>query len=218
MSTFQLHKIVIKQVDAHRKHCLWRGADVHDSKPAKAARDLVCLPKAEGGLGVLNLQTQNEALLLKNLHKFFNRHDTPWVHLIWKRHYSNGALPSFSCRQGSFWWKDNLKLLDSFKGLAMANVFDGASCLFWDDLWLNKVPRLHYPQLFSFAKSTEISLSAARNAEGPEVLFHLALSPLAAQQLLELAQDLNALPDSGDQDIWSYIWGSPFYSSSKSYV
>ena len=34
-------------------------------KLAKAAWDLVCLPKAEGGLGVLNLQTQNEALLLK---------------------------------------------------------------------------------------------------------------------------------------------------------
>ena len=34
-------------------------------KLAKAAWDLVCLPKAEGGLGVLNLPTQNEALLLK---------------------------------------------------------------------------------------------------------------------------------------------------------
>jgi hypothetical protein len=44
---------------------------------------MVCLPKAEGGLGVLKLQTQNEALLLKNLHKFFNRLDIPWVLLIW---------------------------------------------------------------------------------------------------------------------------------------
>jgi len=117
---------------------------------------LVCLPKAEGGLGVLNLQTQNEALLLNNLHKFLNRHDIPWVHLIWESHYSNG----------SFWWTDNLKLLNSFKDLAMANVFDGASCLFLDDLWLNKVPKLHYPKLFSFAKFIEISIKTARNVEG----------------------------------------------------
>lgn len=78
MSTFHLHKIVIKKVDNYRKHSLWRGADIHDRKPSKAAWELVCLPKDEGGLGVLNLQTQNEALLLKNLHKFDNRIDIPW--------------------------------------------------------------------------------------------------------------------------------------------
>jgi hypothetical protein len=38
---------------------------------------MVCLPKDEGGLGVINLKTQNEALLLKNLQKFFNKTDTP---------------------------------------------------------------------------------------------------------------------------------------------
>jgi len=43
---------------------------------------MVCLPKEEGGLGVLNLKTQNEAMLLKNLHKFFNKVDTPWMQLI----------------------------------------------------------------------------------------------------------------------------------------
>ena len=102
MSTFKLHKIAIKQVDTYRKHSLWRGADLADRSPSKAAWEMVCLPKSEGGLGVLNLQTKNEALLLKNLHKFYNRHDIPWVNLIWERHYSTGALPNSSNRVGSF--------------------------------------------------------------------------------------------------------------------
>ena len=34
---------------------------------------MVCIPKEEGGLGVIDLQKQNEALLLKNLDKFFNK-------------------------------------------------------------------------------------------------------------------------------------------------
>lgn len=34
---------------------------------------MVTLPKDEGGLGVLNLTTQNESLLLKHLHKFYSR-------------------------------------------------------------------------------------------------------------------------------------------------
>jgi len=93
MSTFRLHKTVVKQVDNYRKHSVWRGADINDRTPSKAAWDLVCLPKSEGVLGVLNLQTQNEALLLKNLHKFYNRHGIPWVNLIWERHHPMEGYP-----------------------------------------------------------------------------------------------------------------------------
>ena len=38
---------------------------------------MVTKSKEEGGLGVLDLKTQNEALLLKNFHKIFNRADIP---------------------------------------------------------------------------------------------------------------------------------------------
>ena len=93
-STFQLHKSVIKQMDNFKKHCLWQGADINAKSPQKVAWEMVCLPKSEGGLGVLKLQTQNEALLLKNLHKFFNRLDIPWVHLIWEKYYNDGSPPS----------------------------------------------------------------------------------------------------------------------------
>ena len=79
------------------------------------------------------------------------------------------------------------------------------------------MPHIHYPQLFSFAKLTEISINTARNAEGPATLFHLPLSQLAAQQLVEVGQNLNALPVSEEKDIWTYIWGTPFFSTSKAY-
>ncbi|WVZ51455.1 hypothetical protein U9M48_002601 [Paspalum notatum var. saurae] len=59
--------------------------------------DVSCLLKESGGLGVPNLRTQNEALLLKNLHKFFNKLDIPWVNLIWERYY-----PASHIKKGSF--------------------------------------------------------------------------------------------------------------------
>jgi hypothetical protein len=55
---------------------------------------MVTRAKDEGGLGVLDLQIQNEALLIKNLHKFFNRINIPSVKLIWEKYYSNGNLPN----------------------------------------------------------------------------------------------------------------------------
>ena len=71
-------------------------------KPPKAAWEMVCIPKEEGGLGVIDLQKQNEALLLKNLDKFFNQKDIPQVSLVWEKHYSNGKLPNHT-KKGSFW-------------------------------------------------------------------------------------------------------------------
>ena len=34
---------------------------------------MVCFPKDEGGLGVINLKKHNEALTLKNMDNFFNK-------------------------------------------------------------------------------------------------------------------------------------------------
>lgn len=56
-----------------------------------AAWDLVRRPKDKGGLGVIDLSTQNDALLLKKLDKFYRKEDVQWVQLIWQRYYSEGA-------------------------------------------------------------------------------------------------------------------------------
>lgn len=58
-----------------------------------AAWEMVCRPKEKGGLGVLDIKVQNTGLLLKQLHKFYNREDLPWVDLIWSTYYQNcGSL------------------------------------------------------------------------------------------------------------------------------
>jgi hypothetical protein len=84
----------------------------------------ICRPKAQGGLGVLDLNIQNKALLLKNLHKFYNKQDIPWVNLIWNSYYTNGAIPG-NQMEGSFWWKSHLKMIDLYKAMSKCNLGDG---------------------------------------------------------------------------------------------
>jgi hypothetical protein len=79
MYTYLLPKIVIKQIDKYRKHCLWMGFDPNSKKPPKAAWNMVCNSRENGGLGVHDLYILNESLFLKHLHKFFNKCDIPWV-------------------------------------------------------------------------------------------------------------------------------------------
>jgi hypothetical protein len=181
MSTISLHVTVREQIDKYRKHCLWRGNDDSNRINAKVAWHMVTKSKDEGGLGVLDLKTQNEALLIKNLHKFFNKANIPWVQLVWEKHYKNGKLPDH-IKRGSFWWKDILKLLDKFKGLASVTVSDGSSCLLWEDCWSGQPLRLAFPELHSFAKKPNISLASAANTVSTFNLFNLPLSVEAFQQ------------------------------------
>jgi hypothetical protein len=128
--SLKLHKGVIKQLDKYRKHCLWRGSDFNAKKPCKAAWSSVCLPKSEGGLGVINTSVHNDSLLLKFLSKFYNRADIPWVNLVWENYYQNGKLPGQQ-NKGSFWWRDIIKLINLFKGVAISKVQEGSTILFW---------------------------------------------------------------------------------------
>jgi hypothetical protein len=109
MCSLELPKAVIKQIDKFRKHCLWRGSDVNGRTIPKAAWEMVSKPKEEGGLGIINIETQNKALLMKNLDKFFNKKDIPWVNLVWEKN-KNGKMPD-QIRRGTFWWRDVLKLI-----------------------------------------------------------------------------------------------------------
>jgi hypothetical protein len=165
---------------------------------------------------VIRLETQNDALLLKFFHKFFNSHDLPWVNIIWNSYYSSDRLPGHR-RIDSFSWKSMLKLLYNFKGLAYPIIGNGRSILFWKDQWNKSVPSQQYPELFSFANNTKLSIAEAKEQDHFFHIFQLPISEQAYEQCLELHVvweqiDLNTLKDR-----WRYIWDSDSYSTKKAY-
>jgi len=55
------------------------GEETHNKKRGNnlVAWEIIQKPKEKGGLGVINRHLQNDALLMKQLHKFYNRMDVP---------------------------------------------------------------------------------------------------------------------------------------------
>jgi hypothetical protein len=98
-----------------------------------------------------------DGLLLKYLHKFYNKVDTPWVTLIWNKYYSD-QIPHAADPCGSFWWKDICKLMPIFRGIAHCQVGDGRSVLFWKDQWLDSINSDSSPRAFSFTLNEGISV------------------------------------------------------------
>jgi hypothetical protein len=90
---------------------------------------MVCKPKDKGGLSIVDFQKQNAALLIKFLDKFYNYEEIPWVQLVWDAHYVN-RVPHAQDLCGSFWWRDILKLVDNFRGVASVKMGSGNTFLF----------------------------------------------------------------------------------------
>jgi hypothetical protein len=64
---------------------------------------MICKPKQKGGLGIVDFQKKNDALLIKFLHKFYNKEmEIPWVKLIWETYYYLD-VPHAAKDCGSYW-------------------------------------------------------------------------------------------------------------------
>lgn len=178
---------------------------------------MVMKPKEKGGLSVLNLNVQNDALLLKHLHKFYNKMDIPWVKLVWSKYYED-KIPHATREVGSFWWKDVLRLSTLFRGIARCTVGEGKTVTFWGDLWSDDVLARRFPRLFSFAKDENASVNAVMSAEDLDSLFYLPLSQEAFEEMEMLSAVLSTQSfDAQSADVWTYQWGSSKYSSKKLY-
>jgi hypothetical protein len=177
---------------------------------------MVCKPKENGGLGVVNFQKKNNALLLKHLDKFYNKSDTPWVQLIWSSYYTN-SVPHSARPCGSFWWRDIMHLSGSFTEVATIEPGMGDSFLFWSDKWKfmhsDQPLASRFPRLFSFVLDKEMSAADVFSTEDFSQLFYRPLSAEAFQEYCQVQQGLITEPLSGRPDIWKYAWGEKYHPS-----
>ena len=145
MCTIKVHHTILEHVIKASRKFLWHGTDINRKGNCLANWKMVCKPKNAGGLGVLNLKTHNMALLLKHLHKFYNKHDIPWVKLIWNAYYNDGQAPHSKRNYGSFWWMDCLSLNDIYRRLTRVKAYKGDTILLWKDKWQEQNLQDIYP-------------------------------------------------------------------------
>lgn len=180
----------------------------------------MCRPKQNGGMDIINLSIQNRALLSKHLFKFYSKANIPWVQLIWNTYY-DGVVPHATILCGSYWWKDIMRINDTFRMHSLITVNTGDCVLFWHDSWniLNSsVPlRERYPRLFSFVLDDKLFVNDFIMEGELSTLFQLPLSEEAMQELLDIQNGLSSLHrDVSENDVWYWVPGKDQFSA-KSY-
>ena len=77
MCSLKLPPQVVKQIDKYRKHCLWSKGDINRKGSCLVAWETACKAKNKGGLGIIDIEKQNDALLMKHLNNFYNHAELP---------------------------------------------------------------------------------------------------------------------------------------------
>jgi hypothetical protein len=119
---------IIKPINIIIRHGLWGKKEDGNGKQSLASWDMICKPKSAGGLGIMDFGKQNQALLIKKLHKFYNKAEVPWVQLVWQ--YYADEVPHVAKLCGSFWWRDIMKLAKKYREICNVTPINGDSILF----------------------------------------------------------------------------------------
>ena len=213
MCSLKLQKAIINICNRAQRHCLWAKEEDSSSVNALAAWTLVCRPKQHGGLGVLNLELQNKALLIKQLHKFYSKADVPWVKLVWSLY--GDSVPHAKSKRGSFWWWDIFSLVDKYRSISICKVGNGASVLFWKDFWIKDALLCdRFPRLFSFALNEDISIASISSVTELSSCFALPLSVEAFDELNQVSrilEETQIIPTATDQR--HFVWGKKYTPS-----
>jgi hypothetical protein len=116
---------------------------------------------------------------MKNLDKFYNRGNIPWVQLIWSSYYEV-SVPHTNKLCGSFWWRDIFKLVDDFRAISHVRPGRGDNIIFWSDKWMfngsYEPLSVRFPRLFSYVLQPQMSIAQFCNTGDKGSLFYLPLS------------------------------------------
>jgi len=93
------------------------------------AWEKACLPKEQGGLGIKDLRSFNQCLLLKLLHRLHHPEESAWAK--WMADQVNLASLRGACA-GNHW--DSLKeLMPVYRAITVTDVGNGVRTSFWLD-------------------------------------------------------------------------------------
>jgi len=124
LSFFEIPKEVVKKLDFYRSHFFWQG-DGHKKKYRLTKWNVLCRSKDQGGLDIIDLETQNKCLLSKWLFKLVNENGV-WQQLLKNKYLGSKTLSQVEKKPGdSHFWSGLMKVKQHFLQWTQFKVLNG---------------------------------------------------------------------------------------------
>ena len=97
-----------------------------------------------------------------------------------------------------------MKLMQSYSEICSIQVKEGGTALFWSDTWSEKVLKLKFPRLFSFALDKLQSVAEFMSTPNHLQCFYLPLSIEANDEYIQLQSLLSDVSLNAEvKDVWA---------------
>ncbi|KAL4360722.1 hypothetical protein GQ457_04G018500 [Hibiscus cannabinus] len=159
LSLFKMPRSISLQLNRFVARFIWGAVDC--KKIHWVRWEVLCLPKSLGGLGLIDFELKNKALLYKWLWRYSSERDSLWRRVINEK-YEKGVkklLPTNISGKKSLIWKEVIRPLDPsvastdpFVSNLFLQVGDGKFLDFWEDNWVrNNCLKNLFPRIFSLS-------------------------------------------------------------------
>ena len=122
--------------------------------------DILCRPKDQGGLGILNLELQNKCLLAKWLVNLLKTEGI-WQSLLRNKYLRCKTLTQVAAKPNdSHFWRGLMHIKDEVLHNGSFDIKDGTNTRFWDDTWVeDKALKVKYPSLYNIVQDPHATVS-----------------------------------------------------------
>jgi hypothetical protein len=205
MSFFRIPKGVLKKLDYYRSRFYWQS-DEHKKKYRLIKWGVLQQPKCLGGLGILDLETQNKCLLAKWIINLLNE-DGTWQQLIKAKYLNRKTFTQVAKRPGdSQFWMGLMEIKDTILAKGRFQVNNGRQARFWEDVWVGgQALKDTYPTLYNITRRKNVSVASVISEVPVNMSFRRALTGSNRQKWFQLVESIAhlMLNEREDKFIWS---------------
>lgn len=142
-------------MDAIRAKFFWQGAK-DNFKYHMAKWIVVCMPKDQGGVGIINTYIMNQCLMTKWIWRIEKGSEDLWYRLIKAKYLKSGSFFGSPNQGVSLFWRNLHKVKHMFQWGAEYNVHKGYTVRFWHDSWVGGMPlKIQYRLIFEICQNPE---------------------------------------------------------------
>jgi hypothetical protein len=171
-----------------------------------------------GGLGVLDLQKMNEALLAKWIWRLENSSGL-WQSIVKSKYVKNKPIISVKKRPSdSHFWKGLLSVRDKYYNYCKKNIGDGKSSSFWKNIWCGNVKLADkYPNLFEVAYDKDITVHKVISSNFQMLTFRRRLIGDLGEAYSDLMEHCSQVLLSDNDDSSKWLLGCKGFSVKSFY-